>query len=162
LTLTPSSGSLVPSFSRTTTSYTLSVGGSISCVKFKAVTVDVGATVTVNGNALTSSVALGVGVTEITIVGRAENPSFTTTYTITVTRGAFQVPSGQYEGQLVELPFRVSKGYVAAPACAVQYTNAFTYLFWIQPRSTVAGWGSVLRKGYYNISYSFNFITFFF
>jgi len=83
---------LSPAFAPTTTSYTATVGNSVSSVSLTP-TVAAGATVTINGVTVPSGSASGaipltVGVNIITIVVTAEDGITTKTYTITITRAA--------------------------------------------------------------------------
>ena len=90
-TLTTSAGSLSPTFTPTTSTYSITVGYSVSSLTFTPTTTASVATVTVGGVTVTSGQAsaaqsLSVGSTTITIVVTAEETSITRTYTITVTR----------------------------------------------------------------------------
>ena len=89
--LTPSSGSLSPSFAAGTTSYTASVGNATSSITITPTTADSTATVTVNGSTVTSgaasgAIALTVGANTVTVIVTAEDGTTTKTYTVTVTR----------------------------------------------------------------------------
>ena len=89
--LSLSAGSLSPTFSSATTSYTTSVGNSVSSVAITPTVTQSNAAVTVNGNPVTSGsastpVSLSVGPNSIPVVVTAEDGTTTTTYTITVTR----------------------------------------------------------------------------
>lgn len=89
--LSSSSGSLSPTFSSTTTEYSITVGNSVSSLTFTPTTsasvaaITVGGVSVVSGQA-TQAQALSVGSNTITIVVTAEDTSVTRTYTITVTR----------------------------------------------------------------------------
>lgn len=91
--LTLSSGILTPVFASATTSYTSSVANAVSSVTVTPTAADAGATITVNGNAVTSgspsgSIALNVGLNTITTVVTAADLTTTKTYTVDVTRAA--------------------------------------------------------------------------
>jgi len=86
-----SSGTLSPTFATSTTSYTATVGNAISSITITPVVTDATATVTVNGTTVvsgnaSSAITLSTGVNTITIIGKAQDGTTTTTYTITVTR----------------------------------------------------------------------------
>ena len=88
--LTISSGTLSPSFSSGTTSYTDSVGNLVSSVTVTPTRNESHATITVNGTSVTSgspssAIGLNVGSNTITIVVTAQDNT-TKTYTITITR----------------------------------------------------------------------------
>ena len=91
--LTISAGTL-PTFAADTTSYTVSVGNDVASVTVTPTTADTGASVTVDGTAVTSgtasgAIALTAGVAKaIAIVVTAEDGTTTKTYTVTVTRAA--------------------------------------------------------------------------
>ncbi len=94
--LTLSTGTLTPVFASATTSYTSSVANAVNSITVTPTAADAGATITVNGNAVTSgtasgAIALNVGSNIITVVVTAQNTTTTKTYTIDVTRAA---PSG--------------------------------------------------------------------
>jgi hypothetical protein len=91
--LTPSNGSLSPSFAAGTTSYTASVGNATSSITITPTTADSTATVTVNGSTVSSgaasgAIALTVGTNTVTVIVTAEDGTTTKTYTVTVTRAA--------------------------------------------------------------------------
>ncbi|MBS1510508.1 MAG: cadherin-like beta sandwich domain-containing protein [Bacteroidetes bacterium] len=91
--LTLSTGTLNPVFASGTTSYTSTVANGVTSVTVTPTTADINATVTVNGNAVTSgspsaSIPLNVGVNTITTVVTAQDATTTKTYTIDVTRAA--------------------------------------------------------------------------
>ena len=93
--LTVSPGSLVPAFTSSTTSYTVSVASSVASVTVTAQPQDAGATVSIDGQPTTSrSVSLGAAgsSTLLTIEVIAPNGS-QQRYTVVVNRAAF-VPSG--------------------------------------------------------------------
>jgi hypothetical protein len=97
--LSLSSGSLSPAFASGTTSYTASVGNTVSSITIAPSVKDAGAKVKVNGVAVNSGSAsaainLNVGVNIITILVTAENGTSTSTYTVTVTRSSSTSPSG--------------------------------------------------------------------
>ena len=86
-----SSGTLSPSFSSRTASYTASVANSTSAISITPTTTNSFATVRVNGNPVTSgtasqSISLSVGSNTITVVGTAQDGTTTSTYTVVVTR----------------------------------------------------------------------------
>ena len=87
-----SPGTLDPSFSASTTTYTANVANSVTSMTVTPTTSDSSATMTVNGNAATSGTAhsitgLTVGDNTVTIIVTAQDAT-TKTYTITVTRAA--------------------------------------------------------------------------
>jgi len=91
--LTISNGTLAPVFASGTTSYTASVGNSVTSVTVTPTLSATTATVTVNGVSNTSgspsaSIPLSVGANTITTIVTAQNGTTTQTYTITVTRAA--------------------------------------------------------------------------
>ncbi|QUG42773.1 cadherin-like beta sandwich domain-containing protein [Psychrobacillus sp. INOP01] len=89
--LTLSSGTLSPAFSSASTSYTASVRNEVTSIDVTPTTADSGATVTVNGVAVTSgqtqSTTLNVGNNIVTVIVTSGN-GITKTYTVTVTRAA--------------------------------------------------------------------------
>ena len=91
--LSLSAGALVPAFSATQSSYTVSAPNSTSSTTVTPTTTDPLATVTVNGvsvprGSASGSIALNVGTNTITTVVTAGDGSATRTYTTTVTRSA--------------------------------------------------------------------------
>jgi tRNA threonylcarbamoyladenosine modification (KEOPS) complex Pcc1 subunit len=99
-----SSGALSPAFSSTTTSYVDSVANGTSSVTVTPTRNDSNATITVNGNSVTSGVASGainlnVGSNTITIIVTAQDNS-TKTYTIIVSRAS---PSASNDATLSSL-----------------------------------------------------------
>jgi hypothetical protein len=93
-----SSGSLSPSFSSSTTSYTATVVNGVSSITAAPTVADATSTVTVNNTPVTSgspsgAIALAVGANTITTVVTAQNGTTTRTYTVTVTRSAPPLPS---------------------------------------------------------------------
>ncbi|NPV70714.1 MAG: hypothetical protein HPY55_08740 [Firmicutes bacterium] len=90
--LTVSSGSLSPAFSAGETSYTVSVGNSVSSIQITPTAGHEFAAIKVNDSACDSgsakTVNLSVGANTVTVVVTAEDGSTTETYTITVTRAA--------------------------------------------------------------------------
>ena len=91
--LTLSSGTLNPTFGAGTTSYTASVGNSVSSLTVTPTVADPTATVTVNGASVASGsasngIGLNVGSNTITVVVTAQDGTTTKTYTVTVTREA--------------------------------------------------------------------------
>jgi hypothetical protein len=90
--LVPSAGSLTPVFVATTTSYADTVPYATSAISITPTVADATASVTVNGNAVTSGTAsgaieLGAGQNTITTVVTAQDGITTQTYTLTVTQG---------------------------------------------------------------------------
>ena len=86
-----SSGTLSPTFSSGTESYTVSVVNSVTSVTVTPARTQANATITVNGTAVTSgsasgSISLNVGSNTITVVVTAQDGSTTKSYTVTVTR----------------------------------------------------------------------------
>ena len=86
-----SAGTLTPAFAAATTSYTASVFNTVASITVTPTVADAGATITVNGNAVTSGSAstpinLNVGPNVINIVVTASNGTTTNPYTVTVTR----------------------------------------------------------------------------
>ncbi|MFN4127706.1 beta strand repeat-containing protein, partial [Pannonibacter indicus] len=86
-----SQGTLTPGFASGTTSYTASVGNAVTSLTVTPTVTDANATVTVNGNTVTSgnasgAINLNVGSNIITVVVTAEDGTTTETYTVTVTR----------------------------------------------------------------------------
>ena len=89
--LTVSQGTLTPTFTSGTTSYTDSVTNSAASMTVTPTASGAGASIMVNGTAVTSgsasqSINLNVGNNTITIVVTAQDGTTTRTYTITVTR----------------------------------------------------------------------------
>ncbi|MFX3636884.1 MAG: cadherin-like beta sandwich domain-containing protein [Candidatus Pristimantibacillus sp.] len=88
-----SSGSLNPMFVSGTTSYTASVGNSVSGITVTPTVADSSTTVKVNGVAVTSgstsgAISLNVGGNTITVETTAQDGTTKKTYTVTVTRTA--------------------------------------------------------------------------
>ncbi|WCN37300.1 cadherin-like beta sandwich domain-containing protein [Aneurinibacillus uraniidurans] len=86
-----SQGTLSPAFSSGTTSYTVSVGNSVTSLTVTPTLSDSNATVTVNGTVVTNGtasggIALTVGSNTITVVVKAQDGMTTKTYTITITK----------------------------------------------------------------------------
>lgn len=88
--LTLSAGTLNPSFSSTTTSYSAAVTSDVSSVTVSPVTTDSNATVRVNNTTVTSgssaTVSLATGANTITVMTTAADGVTTMSYTVTVTR----------------------------------------------------------------------------
>ncbi|MGI4021240.1 MAG: MBG domain-containing protein [Janthinobacterium lividum] len=89
--LTLGSGTLSPTFSSATTTYTATVNNSVSSITLIPTVSDVRATVTVNGTSVTSgssspNIPLNIGSNTITIVVTAEDGTTQKTYNLTVTR----------------------------------------------------------------------------
>jgi gliding motility-associated-like protein len=86
-----SSGTLNPAFASGTTSYTASVGGGIMSITVTPTAGDAGATITVNGTAVSSgsaspAISLNPGNNVITTVVTAQDGTTTKTYTLTVNK----------------------------------------------------------------------------
>lgn len=86
--LVPSLGTLSPTFGAATTSYSIALPGGTSSMTLTPTATQAGATLTVNGNAVTSgnasgSIPLTFGANTITIVVTAEDTVTTKTYTLT-------------------------------------------------------------------------------
>ncbi|WP_375105294.1 cadherin-like beta sandwich domain-containing protein [Paenibacillus sp. RS8] len=97
--LTLSSGNLTPTFASGTTSYTASVANSVSSITATPTLAEAGASVKVNGTAVTSgaasdAIALAEGVNPITIEVTAVDGKATKTYTVTLTREAAVISEG--------------------------------------------------------------------
>ena len=127
--LTISSGTLTPSFSSGTTSYTASVSNGTSSVTVTPTRNNANATITVNGSSVSSgspsgSISLNVGSNTITVVVTAQDSS-TNTYTITVTR---EVTSPTYTFGII--PTSINEG--SAGTFNVDTTNVAngTTLYW--------------------------------
>ena len=89
--LTMSAGILSPAFAAATTSYSAAVAGSTTSMTLTPTVADVGATVTVNGAAVTSGTAsqainLAAGLNAISVAVTAADLTTIKTYTINVTR----------------------------------------------------------------------------
>ncbi|MEO3998122.1 putative Ig domain-containing protein [Mesorhizobium sp. CAU 1732] len=89
--LLTSAGTLNPAFAPSTTGYTVSVPSAVSSLTLTPTVADAGATITVNGQSVTSGSAssgilLVTGDTAITVVVTAQDRTTTRTYTVTVTR----------------------------------------------------------------------------
>ena len=85
-----SSGSLSPSFSASTTSYTSSIANTVTSITVTPIVNEANATVTVSGISTTSGnassgITMNIGSNTVTIVVTAQNGA-TNTYTVTVTR----------------------------------------------------------------------------
>ncbi len=90
-TLAISTGTMVPAFSPTTYNYTVSEANTLASVTMTPITQDAGATITVNGNAVTSHTAspaipLSIGANTITTIVTAADGITKNTYTTIVTR----------------------------------------------------------------------------
>ncbi len=88
-----SQGSLSPTFSSGTTSYTASVANGVTNLTVTPTANQANATITVNGTPVTSgnapgSITLNIGSNTLTTVVTAQDGSTTNTYTITATRAA--------------------------------------------------------------------------
>lgn len=91
--LTLSTGTLNPTFSASTPSYTASVGNAVSSITVKPTATDANATIKVNGTPVISGQASGpinlsVGDNSITVVVTAQDGTTKKTYTIAVKRAA--------------------------------------------------------------------------
>ncbi len=89
--LTLSQGTLSPTFSSSTTSYTANVLNGVTSLTVTPTASQAGSTITVNGSPVTSGsssspIALNVGANTVLTVTLAQDASTTKTYTITVTR----------------------------------------------------------------------------
>ena len=89
--LVSSAGTLSPAFASSTTDYTATVTFSTPSLSLTPTSVEAGATITVNGNAVTSgspsgSISLAVGTNVINTVVTSPNGSVTRTYKLTATR----------------------------------------------------------------------------
>ncbi len=89
--LSISAGSLSPSFASATLNYTDAVSNATTSIAVTPATSDANATVTVNGspvasNSASASIALAVGVTDITIVVTAQDGTTSQSYVIAVNR----------------------------------------------------------------------------
>ncbi|MEM7182105.1 MAG: cadherin-like beta sandwich domain-containing protein [Spirochaetota bacterium] len=87
-----SSGTISPDFSSSTTSYSTTVGNSVSSLTVTPTVTDSSSTVTVDSSSVasgsaSSSISLSVGTNTITVVVTASDSS-TTTYSVTVTRSS--------------------------------------------------------------------------
>lgn len=90
--LSPSTGTLSPSFASTTTNYSMNVPNSVSSLSLTPTTTDSGATVSVNGAPVASgspsgAISLAVGIS-ISVTVTAQDRSTQKTYSVAVTRGA--------------------------------------------------------------------------
>jgi len=91
--LVPSTGTLAPAFDAATTGYSFTVPTNISSINLTATRNQAAATMTLNGQAITSGVAsqdvsLSYGSNTLTLVVTAEDGTTTKTYSITITRTA--------------------------------------------------------------------------
>jgi uncharacterized repeat protein (TIGR02543 family) len=91
--LVVSAGTISPTFSSGTTSYTLSVATGITSTTVTATRTQANAAITVNGSAATSgtatgSISLAYGSNTITVVVTAQDGTTTSTYTVTITRAS--------------------------------------------------------------------------
>lgn len=86
--LTTSTGSLSPAFASDTLEYAIDVDTATDELTLTPSIADSNATVTVDGAAPTTPVALAIGENIIEVVVTAENGTTTRTYTVTVTRAA--------------------------------------------------------------------------
>jgi len=91
--LSLSSGTLVPTFTSATISYTATVTNNITSITVTPTAADTNATITVNGTPVASgsasgAISLDVGENTITTIVTAQDGTTTKTYTVTVTRDA--------------------------------------------------------------------------
>ena len=104
--LSPSVGSLTPTFSPTTTSYSETVANSVSAITVTPTSSDPGAAITVNGaptqsGSASPSIPLSPGNNVIAVAVKSEDGSNATTYTVNVNRLGFQTaPQGSWVGQV--------------------------------------------------------------
>ncbi|MCI8210507.1 hypothetical protein AUC61_13280 [Pseudomonas sp. S25] len=89
--LIASSGTLSPSFSSGTSTYSVAVASNVSSITFTPTASDSNATITVNGitvasGATSPAISLTTGQNTISVTGTAQDGSTTQLYTITVTR----------------------------------------------------------------------------
>ncbi len=124
------SGTLSPTFSSTTTSYTATVPNSTSSVTVTATHNQASTTITVNGAAATSgtatsAISLVQGTNTINVTGTAPDGSTTKTYTITVIRQF--VPPGN------ALVFDGSNDGVIMGTPSTAITGRFTVEAWVKP-----------------------------
>jgi alpha-tubulin suppressor-like RCC1 family protein len=94
--LTPSNGTLSPTFASATVAYTASVANAVSSISLTPMLSDSTASVKINDAAVTSgsasqSIPLSVGNNTITVLVSAQDGTTTKTYTVTVTRAASNV-----------------------------------------------------------------------
>ena len=92
-----SAGTLSPTFTSATTSYTSTVANSVTGITVTPTAAQGNATIKVNGTAVASgsasqNIALNVGANTITTIVTAEDNTTTKTYTITVTRASSGTP----------------------------------------------------------------------
>lgn len=91
-----SAGTLSPTFTTGTTSYTASVANSVTSITVTPTRTQANATITVNGVSVNSgsasgAISLSVGLNNITVVVTAQDGATTGTYTVSVTRAAITV-----------------------------------------------------------------------
>lgn len=104
--LTTSAGPLSPSFAAGTTNYTVDVATGVSSINVTPTVAEAGATVRVNGVAVTSgnasgNIALSVGVNTIDVAVLSQDGATTTTYTVVVVR------AGESNASLTDLAVSV-------------------------------------------------------
>lgn len=97
--IVPSTGDLSPAFGGGTLAYTMSVANDTSSIAFTPYTQFATATVKVNGASVatgqkSANISLAVGINTVTVVSTAQDGVTTRTYTITITRAAKVVLSG--------------------------------------------------------------------
>jgi alpha-tubulin suppressor-like RCC1 family protein len=106
--LTVSGGTLTPTFAAGATAYTATVGSSVTSLTVTPTANESHATITVNGQAVTSgsasqAIPLSVGSNTVTIIVTAQDGTTTDTYTVTVTRLSGSTSSYAFDG----LPLKV-------------------------------------------------------
>jgi len=132
--LSVSSGTLSPSsFASGTTAYTVYVPYTTSSLTVTPTVNQANATVTVNGVGVTSSLASGainlnVGMTTISVVVTAQDTSFTTTYTLTVSQyyssAGIQITSMSADGTSVGLSWTKAMTGKTGLTYSVYYSSA--------------------------------------
>ena len=113
--LSISQGSLSPSFNKNTTAYTASVGNTVLSLTVTPVVNESHATVTVNGSSVTSgrpssTIALNVGTTNITVVVTAQDGVTTKTYTISVKKSTVAITVTAQNGSSQTYNISITKG----------------------------------------------------
>jgi len=148
--LTISNGTLTPSFSSSTITYTDSVVNAISSVTVTPTRTESNATITVNGIAVTSgsassAITLSVGSNTITVIVTAQDGTTTKTYTITVTRAASALASYvSFVGVTnSSLDYYINEG---------QYTATFTLTTANIANGTILYWTTLGQPGYGTIT----------
>jgi hypothetical protein len=121
-----SAGTLSPTFSDGTMNYTASVSGAVTSLTVTPTLADTNATVTVNGNTVTSGMASGaislnVGANTLTILVTAQDGTTTNTYIVEVTRAvpgviAFTPASGALPNAMAGEAYKAGITTTAVPA----------------------------------------------